>query len=399
MAYINPNIFQVDFDNLTDWTDADSNGAVSEIDPAGQLHLDCESMSANGAADRYKDLGTIGTGDFYIEVKFKGDTWDGYGATTFGINGAVQAGTSRLSYGIGNNFTDPAGDGIVISDGTNYNLALSKTWDTEWHTIVFYIHNSQTDCDIWVDKDPATEAADVTDADCSRATATDGEIQFTGCGTVAGNGEYHVDYVYVGDELEADTTIFTDDFNSYSDGTLNGQGNWENEDDADFTIQGTTVKEGDKAVYGAQIGYTDKTGTPRLDGKLTVYIRNSVSDKYGYLQLYEGTTRVGTFGLGNSGNIKYWDGGTSAYVTLLSNYSTDVWYCIETEWRESDHKFRYRLDGGSWTDYKLGRATWTNGINKVKLSAEGTGPYFDYIAKDPISEPTGDNVIFFGSNF
>jgi hypothetical protein len=201
MAYINPDLIQEDFDNLTGWTDNDTNGAQASISPAGQVYLDCTAMSGNGTAEQYKDLGTIGTGDFYVEIRFSGDVWDGYDTPQQGIGLSVQGTTNRLTTFIGNSYT--GGDGILVFDGAAYNQALVKTWDNDWHTIIFYIHNEQTDVDIWVDKDPSTEAADVTDADCSYGAATDGAVQINGYGTVEGNGEYHIDYVYVG------TTVYS----------------------------------------------------------------------------------------------------------------------------------------------------------------------------------------------
>lgn len=213
MAYINPDIFQVDFDDLTGWTDADTNGGVSSISPAGQLYLDCRAMTSQGVAAVNKDLGTVGTGNYYIEIKFKGDVWDGDALTLNGITWSQQAGTNIFDLKIGNNFT--AGDGILIYDGATYNKVYTNTWDNNWHTITFYIYNSQNSCNIWVDKSP-TLAADVTAADCSSATGTDGILTIQGNGTAAGNGEYHIDYIYVGSALLAqnldlvcETGVFT----------------------------------------------------------------------------------------------------------------------------------------------------------------------------------------------
>ena len=118
MAFINPNIFQIDWDDLIGWADLDGDGGVSEIDPAGQLHLDCRAMSANGKAHRRQDLGTIGTGDYYVEIRFKGDTWDGFGNEDWGIILQTPAGTDTLLAHIGNDFVSPAGDGILIFDGS-----------------------------------------------------------------------------------------------------------------------------------------------------------------------------------------------------------------------------------------------------------------------------------------
>jgi hypothetical protein len=206
MAYINPDIFQVDFDNLTDWTSENTNGGATTISPAGQLFLDGTSMTDNGLVGVSKDLGTIGTGDHYIEIKFKVDVWDGYGTDEKGILFLQGAQTSILNTRIGNGYG--AGDGILMYDGAALNLVYTATWNNDWHTITFYIHNSQTDCDIWIDKSPA-EVADVTDADCSQATSTDGIMYVMSRNTVVGNGQAHIDYVYVGTSLLSATNIKT----------------------------------------------------------------------------------------------------------------------------------------------------------------------------------------------
>ncbi len=197
-SYINPDIFQIDWGNLTGWADNDSNGAVSEIDPAGQLHLDIRGASGDAIARRTKDLGTIGTGNYYVEIKFKGDNWDGYGARAHGFYFGIAAGTNELDVVIGNGMS--AGDGIEIYDGISaWQYVHSETWTNDWHTIVFFVHNSQTDVDIWIDKSP-WGAADVTDAVAEYSGSADGTTEVMGRGTVAGDGEYHIDYYYVGSE-------------------------------------------------------------------------------------------------------------------------------------------------------------------------------------------------------
>jgi len=210
--YINPNILEEDWDALGSWTDGDINGAVSSISPAGQLYLDCRAMTAIGWAERLKDIGTIGTGNYYIEIRFKGDVWDYYDAINRGIRMVPQAGINQVFMYIGNGFVD--GDGIRVYDGAAFNLVYEHTWDTNWHTIVFFVHNNQTDMDIWVDKDPRTEGADVTDADCSYATETDGLISVRGNGNPDGNGEYHTDYIYIGDEVLSSSSSSSSSSNS-----------------------------------------------------------------------------------------------------------------------------------------------------------------------------------------
>jgi len=184
------------WDGLGTWTDSDNAGAVSSIDPAGELYLDCRAMTGNGYARRIKDIGTIGTGDYTVYIRFKGDVWDGQGtAGAHGLRFITDAGTSGLVLLIANDYTDDGGtDGIWIFDGASYVKVLTKTWDTGWHTIRIDVHNSQTDADIYID-DETTPS--VTDADCSHVTSNDGDVYVDGYGTVAGNGEYHIDYIKI----------------------------------------------------------------------------------------------------------------------------------------------------------------------------------------------------------
>jgi len=202
--YINSDIAEIKWDTLDGWVDEDSNGGVSSLDfPYTQLYLNLIGATDDAIASRSKDIGTIGTGDYYIEIRFKGDVWDGY-AGNYGFRLLIDAGSQRFLCYLGNGYS--GGDGLYIDDGTTRPRVIDKTWDNEWHTLVFYIHNSQTDCDIWVDKDPS-EAADVTDADCSdQAAATDGLVVLNGAGSVAGDGEYHIDYILIGSDLNRTDT-------------------------------------------------------------------------------------------------------------------------------------------------------------------------------------------------
>lgn len=200
-------LLEENWDIFDGWADDSINGGISEIDPAGELHLDCTGLTDDGYARRIQDIGEIGAGDYYVEFRFKGDTWDGWAGIWNGEVRGIQAFTNGPTYAlycwIGNDFTD--GDGIYLHDGAAYHLVYEHTWDDNWHTVVFYVHNSQTDVDIWVDKDPRTEAADATDGDCSFGTSGDGLVRVQGIGSLAGDGEYHVDCLYI---IPEPTTIF-----------------------------------------------------------------------------------------------------------------------------------------------------------------------------------------------
>ena len=214
MAFINPDILEEDWDALTGWADGDTAGAISRINPAGEFELNCVSMSGDGLAKRSKDFGSIGSGNYYVEIRFKGDTWDGFGGSlSFGLAYILEGGTgNKYEFDVRIGSRSDAGVGIDIRAGdTNYVRIDATEWGNTWHTIVFFIHNGQTDCDIWIDKDPRTEGADYTDVDCAftEGTGVDGTVRITGFGSVAGNGLYHNDYLYIGSETLATTTTTT----------------------------------------------------------------------------------------------------------------------------------------------------------------------------------------------
>jgi len=185
-------------------------------------------------------------------------------------------------------------------------------------------------------------------------------------------------------------SIFTDDFNSYSDGAIVGQGSWTNQQEGDkFTVQGTTVKEGAKALQvvigGTITPIIHKTGTGVATGRLSFYVRKTGTNHEFIVSIEKRSTTQGAIvKFDASGNITYFNGST--YATIQA-YSADTWYLIEVEWRVSDHKARYRIDGGTWTDYyAVNGSTWTE-LDAVRLfgdaSISGTS-YIDYIDENPI---------------
>jgi len=242
MSYIDPDISRIEWDNLTGWIDGDTNGAVSQIDPGGQLSYDLRGATSGATAARWKDIGTIGSGDYYCEIRFIGNPWDGRDVNYRGIRVLIDAGTQRLYIHIAND-RSAAGDGIWVNDGASDVKVLTKTWDNNWHTIVLFIHNNQTDCDIWVDKDPETESADVTDADCSDETVeADGFVALYGEGSPDGNGEYHIGFTYLGSTLKPGET-------NWHSPTANGAHNneWPSPTNVYYSDDVSSAPQGDKA--------------------------------------------------------------------------------------------------------------------------------------------------------
>jgi len=183
-------------------------------------------------------------------------------------------------------------------------------------------------------------------------------------------------------------TIFEDDFNSYENGDLVGQGGWLHRayDTGVIDVQDSVVFEGAKAISAGNTTKYErvkKQGTAQADGKITVYMRHTHNDIKTIFQVMEGETICFNVYLHSDGNITYYNG---SFHTLLSGYQTDHWYCIEIEWRSSDHKVRYRIDGGDWSDWVNPWNTWSAGVDRIDVQMEpGVGKYcyLDYIAENP----------------
>jgi len=188
-----------------------------------------------------------------------------------------------------------------------------------------------------------------------------------------------------------DPTVLTETFNSYGNGTLNGTSSWSG--GIAFKVQGTTVYEGAKAVNitGSVEQTISKSGTSQANGTTSVYIRSGSTNNRTYFTLFEGANQIAfAFGLVSGGNIGFYTSGGWVYN---GTWVANTWYQIQAEWRSSDKKMRFRVNGGSYSDwYTPNGGNFTTGIDKIGLyvSAEGTSlnSYFDYIAEDPYVAPS-----------
>ena len=189
-------------------------------------------------------------------------------------------------------------------------------------------------------------------------------------------------------------TILEEDFNSYNDGALEGQGGWSVRSGyaGQIKIQGTTVKEGAKAANGQGTLDSDviKTGSQVSDGRITYYGRIGTASKRGAtLVLCEGIQTRIQIGFQPNNYIGYYNGSGWQYI---APYVVDKWYCIEIEWRSSDKKARYRVDGGTWTDWDTTQIAFTNYLDSVCVTNNASDPvvqqYHDHIAENPIPTTT-----------
>lgn len=188
-------------------------------------------------------------------------------------------------------------------------------------------------------------------------------------------------------------TIFEDDFNSYTDGDLNGQGSWTGS--AYFDIDGTTTKEGAKAVYYT---YADdltieKSGTGQADGTIFIYMRSAGTTEAINFGLKQSTTLKCAVRLSETGYCQRYVAG-GAYASI-SAYVANTWYGLGIEWRSSDDTCRFTCDEGTtWSNWYAPSSGITT-LDKVSLDVQTTGGtdiYFDYIDEAKYTAPSGTST-------
>jgi hypothetical protein len=186
-------------------------------------------------------------------------------------------------------------------------------------------------------------------------------------------------------------TIFEDNFNSYNNGPLAGQGGWVGDETA--LVQEAVKKEGAKAVSiaGGQLGSYDlyKSGSFLPDGRIAFYMRRSSNNspgrfKFDILDSLISNICFQVSFLGATSKIQYRTG--ELYIDLQS-YIPDQWYLIEAEWRSSDNKVRLRVDKGSWTNWVNREPSYIP--SQIGLwrdeNTENDTIFFDYIAENALS--------------
>jgi peptidoglycan hydrolase-like protein with peptidoglycan-binding domain len=174
--------------------------------------------------------------------------------------------------------------------------------------------------------------------------------------------------IYINEPL---VYILKDNFNSYADGNVLGQGGWSNYSNGDnFIIQASTTFEGAKSLFNNSPvdNVLHKIGNSITDGKQSIYIKTKNRS------LWEDTNamqvRIGkgiTFASGVNISVLFNKDGTVIYQggttgRIISTYNDDEWTLLEIEWRSSDNKARYRINNETWS-------TWDTFINSSSFTA------------------------------
>ena len=186
-------------------------------------------------------------------------------------------------------------------------------------------------------------------------------------------------------------TILVDNFNSYNDGDLNGQGDWSG--DVSFDVQGDVVFDDGgvtkKAVRLINVGDGAKTiskiGNQVADGKITVYLRYSSAATDAGFMLYEGNNVIVYFML-YGGQV--WCHNGTTWIKFDFDPGKD-WHSVEVEWRSSDKKVRYRVDEITWSSWDTAYGgNFVNYLNRVDFYHYYSGTvYYDCIAENPYTPP------------
>lgn len=189
------------------------------------------------------------------------------------------------------------------------------------------------------------------------------------------------------------SVITIDNFDSYSDGDLNGQGGWSG--NTVMQVQGVVVEQGTKAVAGLDNSGTDllitKSISAQTKGIFSVWMRDTsaATGTACQFRLLDGTTFVALVEFRPAGAIQIAVGANSPDV-LSASYSANTWFQLEIEIDQAGSQCRGRYNGGTWSTF---RSVSFTSITNVRINGAGdntgTTVYYDNITFDnEINGPT-----------
>jgi len=181
--------------------------------------------------------------------------------------------------------------------------------------------------------------------------------------------------------------VLVDNFDSYSDGDLNGQGSWSG--DTTFDVQTSVKQAGAKAISAVSDGTRreiEKAITASANGSQIWYMRASTNaGSNGGVVFREASDPGGNseifFEFRSDGYISYYNG---ADFVQVAAYVADTWYKCETEWNATTGKARHRVNDGTWTAWYTTPYTFATIGYVYLLTRTNTGPTLYW---DSLSEP------------
>ncbi len=169
-----------------------------------------------------------------------------------------------------------------------------------------------------------------------------------------------------------------ENFDSLTNGDLNGQNSWSGS--TNFDVQDTIYQAGSKAVKNSDTSGTyyeiSKSITAQDETTFTFYARKA--DDAGttaMLLLLDDTVPAFRIQIYLNSDIQFVG---ASVKTIKSSFKGDTWYKCDIEIRSSDGYGRGRVDDGTWSDWIAPTNTYTS-IDKITLKAKGVA-YFDEIS-------------------
>lgn len=201
-------------------------------------------------------------------------------------------------------------------------------------------------------------------------------------------------------------SIVQDNFNSYTNGSIVGQGGWQSFTSYGdrFTVQDNVAFEGIKALHcnSASDNVIVKIGTPLQYGTQVFYLKTENRESWAPGSKVEfrlmdgpgwppnGLCRV-EFNQDSTVNFLWGSGTEISFATFNDN----EWTRLEMEWRVNDSKARYRVNDENWTDWYVGYTPTFTSFDRVgiefQLNGGSGGVYVDALG---VPEPSIEVMIF-----
>jgi len=166
----------------------------------------------------------------------------------------------------------------------------------------------------------------------------------------------------------------TDNFESYSNGDLNGQGSWSGH--TAYDVQDSVALEGLKSIVitsGGDLQIT-KTFTADTDGIQRFKLRSTAITRDQLIILRTGATNITSVGIQSSNLIINRSGGQDT-IQVASNNTT---YTIDIKFNCNDDTVQARVDEGTWTTLATTQNACTN-IDTLVIQSDpsASSQYYD----------------------
>lgn len=181
----------------------------------------------------------------------------------------------------------------------------------------------------------------------------------------------------------------TDNFESYSVSTLDGQGGWSG--GSSWSVTTTQAHSGTKSTTVTNISQSEsKLFTAQAIGRQSFWMYFSDTNGRCSVNILSGATiKEQCFIIG--GVIKL----NQAGITIVGSPTINTWYNIELDW-DSTLGIRARANGGAWTSYSTTNSFTT--LDTIQLASAGGSingnTYFDDFTDTTLPVATGASFLF-----